>query len=806
MKMGRPGALLALVAAATAPAAGADWLRGYGRTLAGAEMIYHSPYPDITSALISRASDGAMAVEWETEALPADWKGGPATFVWLAGHATGKGGHRFDLAVDGKTALSFRTSADASRREWREEGAGGVSLAFKTVMVDQFDELFGFMWLEVPAALLRPGRPLTLRVTGEKAGSNDWFMVFCDDLRRDVWARSEQALVRKDGRTLQIVRVEISHLAGPAGALVSCGAEKARLDLKLGYNALEFLVPAVDSERLVTLEVALDDGSVRRGELTVKPVVPREIWLLPHSHVDIGYSDPQPVVEKNHWRYFEEAIALAAKSAGYPEGARFKWNTEQAWAVETYFRQASEAGKEAFIEALRRGTIELQATLAGVLTGLCHPEELLRLTAFARELGRRAGVPVDSVMVTDIPGQSWSFVPALAMAGVKYVSSGPNYMPSLFDGGDRIGWALKAWGDKPFYWRSPSGEERVLFWMAGRGYSWFHGLNMGSLVKAPPYRIFEYMDELAEKRYPYSMVQVRYTVGGDNGPPDATLADTVRSWNEKYVSPRIVIATASEMFAELERRHGAAIPEVRGDFTGYWEDGAASTARETAMSRAAAGRLVQAEALWSILGRDGFPAAKDEEAWRQVVLFSEHTWGASDSVSNPDGEGPRAQWAYKKAFAEGAERLSRELLEGAAAPGAAGKAIDVVNTCSWERTDLVILPAAMSGAGDLVLGADGAAVPSQRLRTGELAFVASDVPGFGAKRYTVHAGQGSKEGGAGVAGSALKNAAIAAAVEPATGAVSSLRWTDGSSPARELVDRASSRAWPTISTSPGSTR
>ena len=788
MKVRRPGALLALVAAATVPAAGKDWLKGYGRTLAGAEMTYHSPYPDITSALISRASDGAMAVEWETEALPADWKGGPATFVWLAGHATGKGGHRFDLAVDGKAALSFRTSADASRREWREEGAGGVALSFETVMVDQFDELFGFMWLEVPAALLRPGRPLTLRVTGEKAGSNDWFMVFCDDLRRDVWARSEQALVRKDGRTLQIVRVEISHLAGPAGALVSCGAEKARLDLKLGYNALEFLVPAVASERLVTLEVALDDGSVRRGELTVKPVVPREIWLLPHSHVDIGYSDPQPVVEKNHWRYFEEAIALAAKSAGYPEGARFKWNTEQAWAVETYFRQASEAGKEAFIEALRRGTIELQATLAGVLTGLCHPEELLRLTAFARELGRRAGVAVDSAMVTDIPGQSWSFVPALAMAGVKYVSSGPNYMPSLFDGGDRIGWALKAWGDRPFYWRSPSGGERVLFWMAGRGYSWFHGLNMGSLVKAPPYRIFEYMDELAGKGYPYSMVQVRYTVGGDNGPPDATLAETVRSWNEKYVSPRIVIATASEMFAELERRHGATIPEVRGDFTGYWEDGAASTARETAMSRAAAGRLVQAEALWSIRGRDGFPAAKDEEAWRQVVLFSEHTWGASDSVSNPDGEGPRAQWAYKKAFADGAERLSRELLEEAAAPGAAGKAIDVVNTCSWERTDLVILPAAMSGAGDLVLGADGAAVPSQRLRTGELAFLASAVPGFGAKRYTVHAGQGSKEGGAGLAGSALKNAAIAAAVEPATGAVSSLRWTDGSSPARELVD------------------
>ena len=230
--MRRPGVLLALVAAATAPA-GADWLKGYGRTLSGAEMSYHSPYPDISSALISRASDGAMAVEWETEPVPADWKGGSATFVWLAGHATGKGGHRFDLAVDGREALSFRTSAGSARREWRETGPDGLSLTFKTVMVDQFDELFGFMWLEVPAALVHPGRPLRIRVTGEKAGSNDWFMVFRDDLRRDVWARGEQALVRKDGRLFQIVRVEVSHLAPPGSAVISCGeSAKARLELE----------------------------------------------------------------------------------------------------------------------------------------------------------------------------------------------------------------------------------------------------------------------------------------------------------------------------------------------------------------------------------------------------------------------------------------------------------------------------------------------------------------------------------------------------------------------------------------------
>jgi len=800
MTTSRPGVLLAIVAAAAVPA-GAGELRGYGRTIDGAVLSYHSPYPDITSALITRASDGTMNIIWESEPVPADWKDGPATFLWLAGHATGKGAHRFDLTVDGKPVLSFRTSADASRRNWRETGRDGIALSFETVMVDQFDELFGFMRLEVPASRLRPGHALQLEVTGEKAGSNDWFMVFRDDLRREVWARSEQALVRKEGRLFQVVRVEMSHLGAPGGANVSCGnTAKARLELVLGYNALEFLVPAVEEEKRVPIEVALDDGSVRRGELAVKPVVPREIWLLPHSHVDIGYSDPQPVVEKNHWRYFREAIALAAKSAGHPEGARFKWNTEQAWAVETYFRQAGEAEKAAFIAAMRDGSIGLQATLAGVLTGLCHPEELLRLTAFARSLGKQAGVPVDSVMVTDIPGQSWSFMQALALAGIRYVSSGPNYMPSLFDGGDRIGWVLKAWGDKPFYWLSPSGRERVLFWMAGRGYSWFHGLNMGSLAKAPSYRIFEYMDELAEKGYPYSMVQVRYTVGGDNGPPDPELADYVAKWNATYASPRIVIATASDMFSEFERRHGALVPEVRGDFTGYWEDGAASTAKETAMARTSAGRLVQAESLWSILGRPGFPSEKDEEAWRQVVLFSEHTWGASDSVSNPDGEGPRAQWEYKKAFAERAEKMSNELLAGAAT-SAAGRiaergrqAIDVVNTCSWERTDLVTVPVALSAIGDLVEDETGAAVPSQRLRTGELAFVAREVPGFGAKRHFVGAGRPDTMKPGRDDGNEVRNGTMRAVVDGASGAVRSLVWANAGT-GRELVDAAKLPGW-----------
>ena len=87
-----------------------------------------------------------------------------------------------------------------------------------------------------------------------------------------------------------------------------------------------------------------------------------------------------------------------------------------------------------------------------------------------------------------------------------------------------------------------------------------------------------------------------------------------------------------------------------------------------------------------------------------MALYSEHTWGAYNSVSQPDLDFVKTQWKFKQAYALNADTQSRALLAriaGARATDAKTSAgfveFDVFNTASWPRTDLVTLPRETQG-------------------------------------------------------------------------------------------------------------
>jgi alpha-mannosidase len=580
-------------------------------------------------------------------------------------------------------------------------------------------------------------------------------------------------LLGEENALTQPIHISVRHFGEPAeGTVEVSGLPAMPVSLKTGAQVIQYAVPAVEEETSLTVSLHVDGQEPDRRDVTVRPVRPWTVYLLHHTHLDIGYTHLQSDVEKNQWAHMDYALELAEKTADYPEGSRFKWLPEGLWAVESYLEQATPEKCDAFLAAVREGRFGLDALYGNQLTALSRPEELLELTRYARDLATKHDLTIDTAMITDVPGYTWGMVPVLAQSGVKYFNIGPN-------AGHRIGYTLSEWGDKPFYWVSPSGQDKVLCWVAGKAYSWFH---RGPIVEDSG--MLNYLRELDQGGYPYDMVHVRYSIGGDNGPPDPNLPDFVRGWNERYTYPKLVIATSSEMFHAFEDKYADVIPEFSGDFTPYWEDGAGSSARETALARAAAERLVQAQTLWTMASPGTYPREAFEKAWREVLLYNEHTWGAHNSISEPESAFALGQWAVKQAFALEADRQSRELLDGALEPSAASASnvseVLVHNTSSWTRSDLVELPTEWGCPGDRVETADGSPVPSQRLASGALAFVASDVPPMGAARYVIRAGEPHPpHGEASAQGTELSGDGLRLVVDDTTGSITTLEQNNG---------------------------
>jgi hypothetical protein len=274
-------------------------------------------------------------------------------------------------------------------------------------------------------------------------------------------------LLKRDGpKRFQPIKVTVdsSYLESAPMVIRVHGQERVRGNLKFGSQTFELPVDSELAGQNIKLELEASGRSILTQDFALPKVRKWEVYLLPHSHVDIGYTALQAEVEKKQNDNLETGLRLAKATAGYPEGSRFKWNIEVLWPIDNYLRTASPEKREALLAAIKSGDLGLDAFYGNILTGLCRPEELLRLMSYAKQLEAMTGVPVESAMISDVPGYTWSTVTAMAHAGVKYFSFAPNYF-------DRMGGTMKEWQNRPFYWVGADGTSRVLCWCPSRGHA-----------------------------------------------------------------------------------------------------------------------------------------------------------------------------------------------------------------------------------------------------------------------------------------------------------------------------------------------
>lgn len=774
------------------PVKSKTFLQGFEVKVSGETLDFLPGLSNGQVALLIRATDGSSTLEFQSSVVPHDYREEFISFVWSAAisRRLQEPPGSFGLYINEEKRFTFFSHKDSLSANWTIK-SGNSDLSFvSTEITKDSQDAFGYMFLNIPASSVKKGERISIKVIGGKQNSMDWYMPFGIPVTNEQNVLAEPALVRTNAGLKQRVRVELRHAGSPLPVqFILDGKQVHSSTLKPGKRVFYLLHEPVTARKNVTLETKLGGKTKDVRDVTLKPVRKFEVYFLPHSHVDIGFTHKQDDVEKLQWRNFELGIDLAEKTQNYPDGSRFKWNAEITWAIEGYLKNATEDKKQKFIDAVKKGWIGLDALYASQLTGLQREEEMINNQRYAGILRDTYGFDINTAMISDVPGYSWGMVESLTQSGVKYFSSGPNHMPHLPHGGYQVGHTFEAWGDVPFYWTSASGKQKVLFWMTSHGYSWFHNWSVDVLSKSGGDPIVKFLDELDQQKYPYDIVQLRYTIGNDNGPPDETMPDFIREWNETYAYPKMRIATNREMMEDFEKRYGQQLPVYSGDFTPYWEDGAASSALETGINRKSADALTQAETLTVMLDAKENSLAEFDDAWRNVVLFSEHTWGANISKSQPDSEFTKSLWSVKQGFALNGEQQSSKLIDDAIKTITAAEndpsAFQVINTSSWTRTDLVTLPANIKMEGKIIVDAAGKTIDSQRLSDGSIVFIARDVPAMSSKSYFIKKGkpktiQARRDNDS----STLSNGSITVSLNEETGDIKSIQWKNGTN----LVD------------------
>jgi alpha-mannosidase len=539
-----------------------------------------------------------------------------------------------------------------------------------------------------------------------------------------------------------------------------------------GMDSIVVLLPAdIGVKQDAQVSIGLSQGSKKLNKMIEIPALRHwTVYVYPHSHVDIGYSNTQANVEFIHKRNIDQGILLAEKTRNYPEGSRYVWNTEVMWPLERYMNTATPEKKNFILDAVKKGQLCPDASYVHVNTSTCNDEELFQLVRSRSEIERLTGKPVDVMVQVDLPGISWGVVPVLAHEGIKYLMVFPNDIRA----NPKMTTTLN---QKPFWWVAQDGESKVLFLQPGSyavgtgkgkttGRPWFGQQDTAKIplvIKTGNPRenfldkhLFYALPSLELAHHPYDIYVVTWAMW-DNALLDADLPNAVSSWNKEYAYPRLIISGAHNIMKAFEEKYGDKLPEVKGDYTEYWTDNMGVAARENKMNRNAKERLLQAETAWTML-RPGKPAPRKEfdEAWRNIILSSEHTY-ASENPMDPFFF--NAIWKVKQSYFREAEDRSITMLDCALAPatdksdgglgpveGPSNGGVAVINTHSWEHGGLVTLNKLESQKGDRVVDDQGKEVLSQRVGTGELIFLASEVPAFGSRHYRVVPGKCTIQG------------------------------------------------------------
>ncbi|MBK5305440.1 MAG: hypothetical protein JJD92_01995 [Frankiaceae bacterium] len=481
----------------------------------------------------------------------------------------------------------------------------------------------------------------------------------------------------------ELIDVEVTTPAGTAGGRVRLEVGEHTIDAQVeavpfGGTRVRLAVPELDAPATARVTTELAEGT----HTTLLPLVPCRKWtlhLIPHVHLDLGYTDVQAKVMELHSRNLDRALGLMNEAPDY------SFAIDGALVVDEYRASRSPAAFEKVLDGLRSGALSVNAFWALFLSGIASREELYRYGYSAAALRRDHGVPVDVAHLTDVPTYSWAVPSAAKALGVRGFFGISNHGR----GGNADSDVLHHLS--PVRWEGPDGASVVAFFADCYAQLRF-------LCADPPTisgcadAFTRYVEMYDRDDYLLSDLPIVGT-HSDNEDLARGEADLVGRWSAAYAWPKLQFSTFNAYLAAV-LPYEDQLPIVRGDGGSYWEDGVGAQAIPIAEYRRAQTLLPTAEGLAALLSVHEptlRPArAALDRAWEGVLIGSEHTWSADHATTQPHTHSTTDQLSWKLSRMHAGHRLAldearRSMSQLGELMATDGPSLIVHNPLPWTR-------------------------------------------------------------------------------------------------------------------------
>ena len=352
------------------------------------------------------------------------------------------------------------------------------------------------------------------------------------------------------------------------------------------------------------------------------------MYIVHHSHTDVGYTDLQERVIHAQAGYIRTVLQIMRK----PENSDFRWNCETWFCVEEFLKDAAPDERAEFFRLVREGRIGLSATYLN-FCDLVDSRVLGRRLDAMCGLLRENDIRPATAMIADINGISMGQRDALLDHGIEFLYTNIHCHHGMYP----------LYQNQNAYWWENARGQRLLVWN-GEHY------NLGNALGVLPNRtanfmtqnlfgevpaqldavdalhrnVEEYLTLCEENGYPYDFVVASVSgVFSDNAPPEPEILRMIEAFNRKHgdtVTLRMV--SLQELYGAV-REKLADSPVYRGDLTDWWASGAGSTPYAVKHYRDAQHRYALCRRL-DEKAEEKYPALC-RTAEDNLLLYAEHT-------------------------------------------------------------------------------------------------------------------------------------------------------------------------------------